>query len=89
MNLAVANRKSAKDTLAIARRWLDEFDQVALATLVSTWGSSPVPVGGQLVVGPNGQFEIILRRGVFRRAWHATEGPERLFCRGTRCERIL
>jgi xanthine dehydrogenase accessory factor len=57
MNLAVANRESAKDTLAIARRWLDEFEQVALATLVSTWGSSPVPVGGQLVVGPNGQFE--------------------------------
>lgn len=41
----------------MARRWLDEFGQVALATVVSTWGSSPVPIGGQLVVGPNGQFE--------------------------------
>jgi xanthine dehydrogenase accessory factor len=57
MNLAVPNRESPKDTLSIARRWLDEFEQVALATVVSTWGSSPVPVGGQLVVGPNGQFE--------------------------------
>jgi xanthine dehydrogenase accessory factor len=57
MNLIVPNRESPKDTLAIARRWLDEFEQVALATVVSTWGSSPVPVGGQLVVGPNGQFE--------------------------------
>jgi xanthine dehydrogenase accessory factor len=57
MNFIEPNRESPKDTLAIARRWLDEFEQVALATVVSTWGSSPVPVGGQLVVGPNGQFE--------------------------------
>src|ERR1700757_124011 len=57
MNLVVPNRESQKDTLTIARRWLDEFEHVALATVVSTWGSSPVPVGGQLVVGPNGQFE--------------------------------
>jgi xanthine dehydrogenase accessory factor len=57
MNLAVPNRESQKDTLIIARRWLEEFEQVALATVVSTWGSSPVPVGGQLAVGPNGQFE--------------------------------
>jgi xanthine dehydrogenase accessory factor len=57
MNLVVPNHESPKDTLAIARRWLDEFEQVALATVVSTWGSSPVPVGGQLVIGPNGQFE--------------------------------
>jgi xanthine dehydrogenase accessory factor len=56
MNLIVPNRESPKDTLAIARRWLNEFERVALATVVSTWGSSPVPVGGQLAVGPNGQF---------------------------------
>jgi xanthine dehydrogenase accessory factor len=53
----VPNRESPKDTLALARRWLDEFEQVALATVVSSWGSSPVPVGGQLAFGPNGQFE--------------------------------
>ncbi|HTV32799.1 MAG TPA: XdhC family protein [Methylocella sp.] len=51
------NRGSPNDTLAIARCWLNEFEHVVLATVVSTWGSSPVPVGGQLVVGPNGQFE--------------------------------
>jgi hypothetical protein len=54
VNLVVPNRGSPKDTLTIARRWLDEFEQVALATVISTWGSSPVPVGGQLIVGPNG-----------------------------------
>ena len=57
MNFIVPNRKSPKDTLAIARRWLTEFEHVVLATVVSTWGSSPVPVGGRLVVAPNGQFE--------------------------------
>ena len=57
MNIIVPNRESPKDTLAIARRWLNEFEHVVLATVVSTWGSSPVPVGGQLVVAPNGQFE--------------------------------
>jgi xanthine dehydrogenase accessory factor len=57
MNFIVPNRESPKDTLAIARRWLNEFERVVLATVVSTWGSSPVPVGGQLVVGPDGQFE--------------------------------
>src|SRR5262245_45699078 len=57
MNLVMPNREFQKDTLTIAHRWLDEFEQVALATVVSTWGSSPVPVGGQLVLGPNGQFE--------------------------------
>lgn len=41
----------------IARRWLDEFGAIALATVIKTWGSSPVPVGGQLVVGPDERFE--------------------------------
>jgi xanthine dehydrogenase accessory factor len=49
--------EAPKDTLTIARRWLDEFGQVALATVISTWGSSPVPVGGQLVVSPDDRFE--------------------------------
>jgi xanthine dehydrogenase accessory factor len=41
----------------IARRWLDQFGTLALATVVKTWGSSPVPVGGQLVIGPDERFE--------------------------------
>jgi xanthine dehydrogenase accessory factor len=48
---------SARDVLVSARRWLDAFGQAALATVVSTWGSSPVPVGGQMVIGPSDQFE--------------------------------
>lgn len=46
-----------RDVPAIARAWLDRFGTVALATVIKTWGSSPVPVGGQLVVGPEERFE--------------------------------
>lgn len=46
-----------RDVAAIARRWLDEFGTIALATVIKTWGSSPVPVGGQLVIGPEERFE--------------------------------
>jgi xanthine dehydrogenase accessory factor len=48
---------ASRDVPAIARRWLDEFGTIALATVIKTWGSSPVPVGGQLVIGPEERFE--------------------------------
>ena len=46
-----------KGPMDAARTWLDEFGRVTLATVVSTWGSSPVPVGGPLVVAPGDRFE--------------------------------
>ena len=43
--------KSTEDQmLAQTVEWLDEGRQVAMATVVATWGSSPRPVGSQLVV---------------------------------------
>ena len=39
------------DVLAQADRWLEDGRTLALATVVSTWGSSPRPVGSQLLVG--------------------------------------
>jgi len=39
-----------EDVLATAADWLAEGRRVALATVVETWGSSPRPVGSQLVV---------------------------------------
>jgi xanthine dehydrogenase accessory factor len=45
------------DVLKAARSWIDRDGRVALATVVGTWGSAPVPVGGQLVIGQNGRFE--------------------------------
>ena len=39
-----------------AARWKSEDRGVALATVVATWGSSPRPVGSQLVVDNKGNF---------------------------------
>lgn len=41
----------------IARTWQKEGATVALATVVSTWGSSPRPVGSQLAVDATGRIE--------------------------------
>ena len=50
MNVIAPERRtrSPRDAWEVARAWLDEHGQVAIATVVSTWGSAPVPVGGQL-----------------------------------------
>lgn len=44
-------------TLETAKSWVDEGRDVALATVVETWGSAPVPVGGHLVIDAGGDFE--------------------------------
>jgi xanthine dehydrogenase accessory factor len=43
--------------IEVARDWLNEYRTAAIATVASTWGSAPVPVGGQLVVGPDERFQ--------------------------------
>ncbi len=40
----------------VALRWHEQGQKVAIATVVSTWGSSPCPVGSQLVVSEARQF---------------------------------
>jgi xanthine/CO dehydrogenase XdhC/CoxF family maturation factor len=42
------------DVLDQASRWRSEGKGVALATVVSTWGSSPRPAGSHLVVDESG-----------------------------------
>jgi xanthine/CO dehydrogenase XdhC/CoxF family maturation factor len=44
------------DPLACAQRWSAEGRAVAIATVVATWGSSPRPVGSQLVADSQGEF---------------------------------
>lgn len=44
------------DPLAIAERWLDDGRDVAVATVVETWGSAPRPVGSHLVIDGGGNF---------------------------------
>lgn len=45
------------DILSIAGAWKAEGRGVAVATVVSTWGSSPRPVGSKLVVDDQGRME--------------------------------
>ena len=47
---------STDDILEQARAWSLAGRQVALATVISTWGSSPRPVGSQLVVDADARF---------------------------------
>ncbi len=44
------------DVLDQAAGWRKEGRKVALATVVTTWGSSPRPVGSQLAVDGAGKF---------------------------------
>jgi len=48
--------EAADEVLDRAAAWLREGRGVAVATVVSTWGSSPRPAGSQLVVDDRGAF---------------------------------
>jgi xanthine dehydrogenase accessory factor len=45
------------DVLGAARDWLARDGQVAIATVIDTWGSAPVPVGGQMAIAADGNFQ--------------------------------
>jgi len=53
----IAARDSREDTLSTAAKWHNAGHEIGLATVISTWGSSPRPVGSQLVVDKKGRFE--------------------------------
>ena len=44
------------EVLARLKAWQDAGQRVAVATVVSTWGSSPRPVGSQLGVNQRGEM---------------------------------
>ena len=46
-----------EDILAVAAAWRAAGEQVAIATVVETWGSSPRPAGSRLVVTKSGRME--------------------------------
>jgi xanthine/CO dehydrogenase XdhC/CoxF family maturation factor len=46
----------ARDPLVIAENWMKEGKDVAIATVVETWGSAPRPVGSHLVIDQDGNF---------------------------------
>jgi len=45
------------DPLMTAERWQDEGRDVAVATVIETWGSAPRPVGSHLVIDGDGNFQ--------------------------------
>lgn len=45
------------DPLDIAAQWTADGRQLAIATVVETWGSAPRPAGSQLVIDADGNFE--------------------------------
>ena len=53
---AVAADTGDDDPLEVAAAWRAQGKRVALATVVSTWGSSPRPLGSQLVIDGEGAF---------------------------------
>ena len=45
-----------EDILKAAEDWRREGRDVALATVVETWGSAPRPVGSNLIIDQDGNF---------------------------------
>ena len=45
------------DPLKTAERWQVEGRDVAIATVIETWGSAPRPVGSHLVIDRDGNFQ--------------------------------
>jgi xanthine/CO dehydrogenase XdhC/CoxF family maturation factor len=56
MSEAIAIDSGADDVLSTAAAWRAKGRKVALATVVTTWGSSPRPEGSQLAVDDKGAF---------------------------------
>lgn len=44
------------NVLQTAEAWLNQGHQVALATVINTWGSAPRPAGSQVAVRADGTF---------------------------------
>ena len=55
--MAEAAALMSEDVLATAGTWKKAGKGVALATVVTTWGSSPRPVGSQLAVSDKQEME--------------------------------
>lgn len=45
------------DELQTAEEWMKAGREVAVATVVDTWGSAPRPTGSHLVIDAQGNFE--------------------------------
>ena len=57
MSTHEAAKPDSSEVLGTALAWLEAGRKIALATVVETGGSSPRPVGSNLVVAEDGAFE--------------------------------
>lgn len=57
MNEAGPTELRPIEVLNVAHEWLESGRRVALATVVETCGSSPRPVGSNLVIADDGTFQ--------------------------------
>jgi len=46
----------AEDVMSVAANWAAAGEQVAIATVTETWGSSPRPAGSQMAVTKSGRM---------------------------------
>ncbi|MCP4384126.1 MAG: XdhC family protein [Hyphomicrobiales bacterium] len=53
----MSERAPGSDVLDTAGKWSEQGRDVAIATVVETWGSAPRPVGSHLVIDGEGRFE--------------------------------
>jgi xanthine/CO dehydrogenase XdhC/CoxF family maturation factor len=53
----VMNSAETLDPLLTAQNWREAGRDVAIATVIETWGSAPRPAGSHLVIDGEGNFE--------------------------------
>ncbi len=71
------------DPLDIADAWAQEGRQLAIATVIETWGSAPRPAGSHLVIDAEGRFEGSVSGGCVEGA--VVEEARHVIATGTPC----
>jgi xanthine dehydrogenase accessory factor len=56
MENGIMNQSETEDVLRRAAEWRAAGEQVAIATVTETWGSSPRPAGSQMAVTTSGKM---------------------------------
>src|SRR2546430_15526398 len=45
-----------RDVMTDVKAWLEQGDPVAVATVISTWGSAPRPAGSRMAISQSGKI---------------------------------